>query len=416
MTKERKNRSRCRYDNKHRRLHTGETVRKDGYECKYYDIFGKRKSLYAKTLAELREKKKEMAANICHEANGKYTLDQVMKECFKLAKKEVSSKTLIGYIKTYNRYIKPVFGNKSIKSIKPIDIKRFYLALHADRKLRVTTIEGIHAVLHRIFDFAKDAEMIMSNPADDKMSCLAIAKRSEQQEKPEALEKEARDQFLRFLVEKYSFCPLVLIIYLLAMFGFRCGEVIGLTADDVDYDERLIHVTHTLSYGYIDSDLDETREHRKCDFIASNPKTFASRRSVPCDDERILAQLKRCEGRNRRIKRVRIGGYRGFLFVKEDGTPFTNRNVNDFLKRTAREYNAEEAVAAARENREPLLLPEKLSSHIFRRTVATILNNAGYSTADIQALLGQVDIETTSDRYCCPSLKRAREVARSLIL
>lgn len=412
MTKERKSRARCRYDSKHRRLHTGEYVRGKRYEYKYYDIFGVRKSEYADTLAELRE----IEANIDqYRIKGKHTLDQVMQECFKLAGKEVSANTLIGYVKTYKRYIRPVFGKKNINSIKPIDIKRFYLALHNDKKLSVSTIEGIHAVLHRILDFAKDAELIMSNPSDDKMSCLAMAKRSERQEKPKALEREVRDKYLRFLLEKYSFAPLVLIIYLMAKFGFRCGEVTGLTANDVDYDERLIHITHTLSYGYIDSDLDESLDHRECDFRASNPKTFASRRSVPCDDDRLLAQLKKREGRNRRIKRVRVGDYKGFLFVKEDGTPFTNRNVNDFLKRTAREYNAEETMAAARENREPLLLPDNLSSHIFRRTAATLLNNGGYSLADIQSLLGHVDIDTTTSRYCCPSLKRAREVAKSLI-
>ncbi len=411
MTKNRKN-AECRYDKEHRRLHRGETVRGEGYEYKHYDIFGRRRSLYAKTLKELREKEKNVDR---YHTNGRQTLDQVMQECFRLvACKEVSAKTLIGYIKTYDRYIRPVFGKKNITAIKPIDIKRFYLALHKDKKLKVSTIATVHAVLHRILDFAKDAELITSNPADDKMHCLDMEKRAEHLKKAEALEKELRDKYLDFLLNRCPFSPLTLIVYLMAKCGLRCGEVIGLTASDIDYEAGLIHITHTLSYGYTNSNVDEPENDRKCGYIVSNPKTFTSRRSVPCDDEWIWMQLKKCEGRNRRIKKIRIGEWKGFLFIKDDGTPYTNKDVNNYIQKTARRYNTEETLAAEAEHRKPLLLPEKMTCHIFRRTVATILNNAGYSLPDIQALLGHVDVETTNNNYCCPSLERAREIARTL--
>ena len=412
MAKKRKN-IEYRYDKGHRRLHTGETVRGEGYEYKYYDIFRCRRSLYAKTLKELREKE----ANVDrYQATRRLTLDQVMQDCFRLvASKEVSEKTVIGYIKTYDRYIQPAFGKKNVTAIKPIDIKCFYLALHKDKRLRVSTISTVHAVLHRILDFARDAELIASNPADDKMHCLDMEKRAEHLEKPEALEKETRDKYLDFLVNKCPFSILTLIIYLMAMCGLRCGEVIGLTTSDIDYEGHLIHVTHTLSYGYTNSNVDDSENDRKCGYIVSNPKTFTSRRSVPCEDEWIWMQLKKCEGRNRRIKKIKIGEWRGFLFIKDDGTPYTNKEINNYIQKTAHSYNIEEMKVAEAEHRKASLLPEKMTCHIFRRTVATILNNAAYSLADIQALLGHVDVETTNNYYCCPSVERAREVARTLI-
>ena len=60
------------------------------------------------------------------------------------------------------------------------------------------------------------------------------------------------------------------------------------------------------------------------------------------------------------------------------------------------------------------MIPEKISSHIFRRTAATIMSDAGYQLPDIQNLLGHVDTTTTVNRYCCPDLERAREVAKTL--
>lgn len=411
MTKSRR-KVECRYDNEHRRLHRGETVRGEGYEFKYYDIFRRRHSLYAKTLKELREKEVNVDR---YQASGRYALDRVMQDCFRIvASKEVSAKTLTGYIKTYDRYIRPVFGKKNVTAIKPIDIKSFYLALHKEKKLKVSTISTVHAVLHRILDFAKDAELITSNPADDKMHCLDMEKRAEHLEKPEALEKELRDNYLDFLVNRCPFSVMTLIVYLMAKCGFRCGEVTGLTTSDIDYEGHLIHITHTLSYGYTNSNVDEPENDRKCGYIVSNPKTFTSRRCVPCDDAWIWMQLKKCEGRNRRIKKIRIGDWKGFLFIKDDGTPYTNKEINDFIQKTARSYNIEEMALAEAEHRKASLLPEKMTCHIFRRTVATILNNAGYSLPDIQALLGHVDVETTNNNYCCPSLERAREIAKTL--
>lgn len=50
-----------RKDNKGRILNTGENQRKDGsYQYRYIDYIGKRQTIYAPTLKELRDKEKDI--------------------------------------------------------------------------------------------------------------------------------------------------------------------------------------------------------------------------------------------------------------------------------------------------------------------------------------------------------------------
>ena len=40
------------------------------------------------------------------------------------------------------------------------------------------------------------------------------------------------------------------------------------------------------------------------------------------------------------------------------------------------------------------------STHVFRHSFATMLNDAGASVKTIQSIIGQTDFKTTADRYC----------------
>ena len=54
-----------------------------------------------------------------------------------------------------------------IKKVRKSDVKRFYNSLADERNLKATTIDGIHTVLHQVFDLAVDDNYIRSNPCDN---------------------------------------------------------------------------------------------------------------------------------------------------------------------------------------------------------------------------------------------------------
>ncbi len=397
-----------RHDSTGRKLLTGEYERKGGgYEFKFVDFFGVRHSIYAKTLPKLRAKKKVIDRS---EDCGRHTLDQAMEACFKVAQLQVSAKTLIGYSQTYDRYIAGILGKRDIKSLTPITIERFYLSLHSDLTLRVSTVESIHSVLHKILDFARKSRWISDNAADGCMRCLATARSREVSDKPEALSKDLCSSFIDSIVDD-DMCDQAIIVIVMAVTGCRYGEAAGLRDVDVDYEQKTISIDHTISYGY----LGDAVNSKRCGFMVTATKTAKSTRVLPVDDG-LLSLLRRCAGRNRKRKRVGIDGYKGFLFIKADGTPYTNRNVNDYLKRAAKKYNIFEKGKAEEAGREALLIPENITCHIFRHTAATIMLESDVQLPDIMSILGHVDLDTTCQRYCHPSIEHKRDVIKCLSL
>lgn len=78
------------------------------------------------------------------------------------------------------------------------------------------------------------------------------------------------------------------------------------------------------------------------------------------------------------------------------------------LTRIIKKYNAREMEEASREGREPSLLPEKITPHMFRHTFCTRLVENKVSYESMKALMGHSSIKTSIDIYC--------SIAKSLTL
>ena len=110
-----------RKDSKGRILKEGESQRKDGsYECKYKGADGRRHSVYAATLKELREKRKQAEKDaedgILH-VNQNIVLNDVFDIYFS-GKKELKESTLSNYKYMYDKYVRVKFGKQRISTIR----------------------------------------------------------------------------------------------------------------------------------------------------------------------------------------------------------------------------------------------------------------------------------------------------------
>ena len=115
-----------RKDKKGRVLRTGESQRKDlTYQYRYQDGTGKRRTVYAPTLEELRAKEEEINkaqdAGVDYNA-GNITVLELLERYISL-KQGVRNATKVGYNFVYNLVKKEPFGFRKIRDIKMSDAK-----------------------------------------------------------------------------------------------------------------------------------------------------------------------------------------------------------------------------------------------------------------------------------------------------
>jgi len=171
--------------------------------------------------------------------------------------------------------------------------------------------------------------------------------------------------------------------------GLRVGEATGLRWCDIDLEEKMISVNHTLVY-YSHGD-------HHCYFGVNTPKTTASKRDIPMMEsvkEAFIMEKKFQEEFGMKSKSV-VDGYKDFIFINRFGDVQHLGTLNKALRRIIRDCNDEIL------NKDPyaeLTLP-KFSCHSLRHTFATRMVEAGVNMKVIQDMLGHTDISTTMNIY-----------------
>ena len=380
-----------RKDKRRMVLKKGESQRKDGsYDYRWTTRDGKRHSIYAKTLQELREKEEEVTNDqyegIRIEGNTA-TINDIFEMWCNL-KRGLKDNTFQNYKYTYNLNVKPRFGRMLVKKVRKSDVKRFYNSLVDDKNLSAATIDGIHTVLHQVFDLAVDDHYIRSNPCDN---VLRELKQSHvfKTEKRRGLTRQEQDLFLDYLKKSEKYRHWYPIFAVMIGSGLRVGEVTGLRWCDIDLEDGLIHVNHTLVY--------YKHEVNGCYFNIHTPKTEAGRRSVPMLDfvkEAFLEEKRRQEEEGTKCL-VRVDGYTDFSFINRFGMLQHQSTLNKAIRRITRDCND----AVLRKNPNAKVLLPHFSCHALRHTFTTRMCEAGVNVKVIQDTLGHADISTTLNIY-----------------
>ena len=182
-------------------LRKGESQRKDGtYDYRWTSDNGKRHSIYAKTLEELRIKEAEIEKDkgdgIRTEVRN-VTLNDIF-ELWCQLKRGLKDNTFQNYKYMYNQFVRPDFGRKKVTTLKKSDIKRFYNMLADERDLKVSTIDNIHTVLHQVLDLAVDDAYLRANPSDNVLKELKQSHNFDT-ERRKALTVAEQELFMNFL-------------------------------------------------------------------------------------------------------------------------------------------------------------------------------------------------------------------------
>ena len=376
-------------------LKAGESQRPNGtYDYRWMGKDGKRHAVYAKTLEELREKEAAIEKDNLDgiKAESRYVTVNEMFDLWCQLKRGLKNNTFENYKYMYNTFVRPNFGKQRITALKKSDVKRFYNHLADERGLQASTIDSVHTVLHQVLDMAVDDEYIRSNPSD---GVLKELKQSHifKTEKRRGLTRPEQELLLSFLQNHPIYNHWYPIFAVMVGTGLRVGELAGLRWCDIDLEEGVIDINHTLVY------YDHRDENSKtgCYFNVHTPKTEAGKRQVPMLEfvkeaflmEREYQQLVGLECK------VTIDGYTDFIFLNRDGGTFYQGSLNKTIRRIIRDCN-DEVLQKGEEN--PVLLPH-FSCHSLRHTFTTRMCEAGVNIKVMQDTLGHADISTTLNIY-----------------
>lgn len=396
----------ARKDSRGRALHKGESQRSsDGrYVYSYTDPLGRRKYIYARDLASLREKEKQLKKDqldgLDIYASGRATINDTF-DRYMATKYNLRESTKSNYLYTYKHFVKNDFGRKKLVDIKYSDVLQFYYYLLNERDIALGTLDSIHCLLHSIFQLAVRDDIIRKNPTDGVMK--EISKQAgKTRGVRHALTVEQQRAFMEYMATHpvyYHWWPLFTV---LLGTGCRIGECLGLRWQDLDFENRVVSVNHSLVYYPVNGS-------RKSVLRVALPKTEAGIRTIPMlDVVKDAFELEREEQEETGFNEQVIDGMSGFVFKNRFGDVPNPQTVNHTIKRIVANYNAEEVLKAKKERREPVILPD-FSCHHLRHTFATRLCEAESNLKVIQAVMGHRNIETTMDIYAEATERRKQE-------
>lgn len=356
-----------RKDSKGRVLKDGERERKDGtYEYRYTNPFGCRKSVYAPTLNELREKEKEVERLVMQGVVPSNITVGELFDRFQETKINLRPQTLRRY-DTMKRKIDNQYGIGYIKVTKfTVAHAKSVAAKMVQQGMKASTMKQQLAMLTSLFEFARESNLIASNPFGFQKKTLL----PKDDKKEKFLTSEQQRRLLDFAAEYED--DMYVVIMMLLNTGLRIGEFCGLTFSEIDFDNKTILVQHQLvECGNLHFD---------------SLKTESSRRTIPMNNAVYDCLI---EQKNK-VKNVdNENPWDDIVFLQPNKAPYNRTVIFKRLQVLKQGYNQEN----------PDCPIDLLSPHVLRHTFCTnlILNSVNPSVT--QYLMGHSSLSTTLNIY-----------------
>lgn len=261
----------------------------------------------------------------------------------------------------FKLHILPIFGKYRINKIS----KALCQKAVNEWANKLASFQLVKSICNKLFNYAVSQDIMDKNP----MQFVIMPKKHKNN-------KSKRQTFMG-LTELKSFLNEAksslhehdyLILRVLAFTGIRKGELYPLKWSDIDFKDKTISITKTL-----------TIVNKQ--FIISTPKTKNSTRIISVDDKTVL-ELANWKNRQKEVLFLHgkkpLSDREQLVFHKPDNSFLGSAYVNHLLSNK---------------------LNSMLSPHSFRHTHASLLFEANASIKDVQKRLGHSNISVTMDVY-----------------
>lgn len=352
-------------------LGRGITQRKDGiYQGRFVNRFGKKQTIYASTLNEVRQKLRnaqyedEKSLNV---VTKDITLDEWYEVWMDTCKKNCRASTKESYATHYRR-IQKALGWRKLTSLNLIILQQAINELVSDNVRK-----NSKKILVDMLDKAVDADLLIKNVA--KQINPVITKEEKRERRVLTVKEE--EMFLKQAEGSFYYN-----LYVVALdTGLRVGELMGLTWNDVDFKKKVLHIRHTLCY---------FRKDGKYIHEMHDTKTMNSRRTIPLT-QRAYDALKQQKVQKLQIRlkgKIAPEGFEDLVFVTRNNRPTQQFLVQECMLLTIKHIQ--------KTNPEY----EVFSPHSFRHTFATRAIENGMQPKTLQKILGHASLQMTMDLYC----------------
>ena len=281
----------------------------------------------------------------------------------------VKKGTIIIYDNAYNNYMKKELGKKKLKDVRPEHIQKLYNEL--SKTLSRNTIQTVSQILNGMYKQAIDNGRVLKNPA-------ANVKKPKAEERADKviLSEEQQSIFLDAAKDHYLYTMIKLALFT----GMRSGELRSLQWEDIDFENSIVKVRHTLKYTVNTS------------FFFDSPKTKTSKRDIPMLSG--VKQLLKSHKKQQAEQRMLLGekwrpmeGFEHLVFASRFGRPIQNTTFNSELKQICQSLQSEN-------DNFPVISP-----HSLRHTFATRGLENGIKPKVMQTILGHSTLSMTMDLY-----------------
>lgn len=348
---------------KGRELGTGISQRKDGlYTARFTGKDGKRHQKYFKKLQECRNwladaqfQDEHRSINAWEDMTVSAWFDYWI-ENFKAG--NVKSNTIINYKNRFSNSIEPYIGNMLLKDVKPMHCQNV-LNQMADSNHKNSTIDLVRTAMKMLFEGAVENEVINRNPITKSVKCT----QGKESNKKNALTVKQQRVFLETAKESSYYFQYAFVLQT----GIRVGELVGLKWHDIDFDNRILHISRTTN-------------QISGEWVTGTPKSKSGTRDIPLTKEavKILNAVKE----RKRMNNIVPIQYHDTVFTSSNGKPIDNSSYNAALRKICDKAGI-----------------EKISMHILRHTFATRCIEGGMQPKTLQEILGHSSIDITMDIY-----------------
>ncbi len=371
-----------RKDAKGRVLRTGESQRNDLlYQYRYTDVAGKRRTIYASDLRELREKEKKIQKDLDDGIaynEGTTTVIELLERYIAL-KQGVRHNTKVNYNFVLNLIRKEDFGHRKINTIKASDAKLWFLKLQSDGK-GYSTITSIRGVVRPAFQMACDEDIIRKNPFAFSLAGVVVNNTKARM----ALTPEQQEIFMSFIKNDPHYCRYYDEFNVLLETGMRVSEFCGLTVADLDFQNRRIRVEKQLS------------KEKGGIYHVEKTKTESGTRFIPMSDSASESFRSILKNRQSPPKEMIVDSYTGFLLLDKNCKPKVAMHLEHHMQWAMKKYRRTKSVP----------LPP-VTPHVLRHTFCTNMANAGMNIKDLQYIMGHSDASITMNVYTHASYDHA---------